>query len=78
MPQETMQPFIGPLAKSLERLQRATGHIAQRGLNDPTEAAAAATDYLRLFGLTAMGYMWARTVKIAYSHNDDDPNGLRR
>ena len=73
---ETMQPFIGPLSKSFERLQRATGHIAQRGLNDPTEAAAAATDYLRLFGLTAMGYMWARTVKIAYSHNDDDSSGF--
>nr|MBP9050442.1 acyl-CoA dehydrogenase C-terminal domain-containing protein [Alphaproteobacteria bacterium] len=29
------------------------------------EAAAASSDYLRMFALVAMGYMWARMAKIA-------------
>jgi hypothetical protein len=41
--------------------------IAQRGLKDPEEAGAAATDYLRLLGLVAMGYCFARAMKIAYA-----------
>jgi hypothetical protein len=40
-------------------------HIAQNGMRDPEEAGAAATDYLRLMGLVALGYMWARTAKVA-------------
>jgi hypothetical protein len=40
-------------------------HIAQHGMRDPEEAGAAATDYLRLMGLVALGYMWARSEEIA-------------
>ena len=40
-------------------------HIAEHGMRDPEEAGAAATDYLRLMGLVALGYMWARSTKIA-------------
>jgi alkylation response protein AidB-like acyl-CoA dehydrogenase len=65
--------FVGPLSKAFERLQRATGQIAERGLNDPNEAAAASSDYLRLFGLTALGYMWARAAKVSLEREDDDP-----
>ncbi len=35
------------------------------GLADPEEAGAAASDYLRLFGLVALGFMWARMAKLA-------------
>jgi hypothetical protein len=28
-------------------------------MDDPEEAAAVATDYLKMFGLVAVGYMWA-------------------
>ena len=63
-------PALGGLTKALERsfgaLQLATGHIASAGLKDPEEAAAAASDYLRLFGLVALGYMWARSAQIAH------------
>ena len=57
--------IVPPLAKSFGRLQRATAYIAESGLNDPDEAAAAATDYLRLFGLTALGYVWARAAVVS-------------
>ena len=57
--------LAAPLAKAFGRLQTATTTIAFRGLEDPDEAAAAATDYLRLFGLVALGAMWLRMAGIA-------------
>ena len=54
------------LEKAFGALQMATGQIAQTGMRDPEEAGAAASDYLKLFGLVALGYMWARTIKIAH------------
>jgi butyryl-CoA dehydrogenase len=59
-----LAPFAGPLAKAFDELQRATAKIARDGA-DPEEAGAAASDYLRLFGLTALAYMWARAVEAA-------------
>jgi butyryl-CoA dehydrogenase len=60
-----LAPFIGPLGKAFGRLQQATGTIAQRGMKNPEEAAAAASEYLRLFALVAMAYMWCRAVEAA-------------
>jgi hypothetical protein len=63
-------PDVGPLvqayAKAFGALQLATAFIAQKSQGDPEEAAAAATDYLRLFGLiVALGFMWVRMAKVA-------------
>ncbi|MBV9655422.1 MAG: acyl-CoA dehydrogenase C-terminal domain-containing protein [Acetobacteraceae bacterium] len=64
-------PQLAPLVKQLERafgaLQLATAHVAEKGLRDPEEAGAAASDYLRLFGLVALGYIWARTAQVAHA-----------
>ncbi|MDR3524379.1 MAG: acyl-CoA dehydrogenase C-terminal domain-containing protein [Acetobacteraceae bacterium] len=57
--------LVAPYAKGFGALQLATGHIAQVGLKDPEEAAAAATEYLRLFGIVALGYLWLRSAKVA-------------
>jgi alkylation response protein AidB-like acyl-CoA dehydrogenase len=57
--------YVQPLAKAFARLQQATATIAQKGLSRPDEAGAAAADYLRLFGLVALAYMWARIAEIA-------------
>lgn len=65
MTNPALQQFIVPLAKGFAKLQQATGLIAQKSLKDPVEAGAASTDYLRLFALVAMGYMWARMVQVA-------------
>lgn len=62
---DELQAMIGGLMKAFGRLQQATGFIAQQGLKDPDEAAAAATDYLRLFALVALGYLWLRMAEIA-------------
>ncbi len=58
-------PFVQPLAKAFGRLQQATAQIARVGLADPEEAGAAASDYLRLLGLVALGFMWVRMVEVA-------------
>jgi alkylation response protein AidB-like acyl-CoA dehydrogenase len=58
-------PLVLPLAKAFGILQQATAHIATVALKDPEEAGAAATEYLRLIGLVALGFMWARAAKLA-------------
>ncbi|WP_417810259.1 acyl-CoA dehydrogenase C-terminal domain-containing protein [Thalassospira alkalitolerans] len=68
--------FVQPLAKAFMRLQQATGELAQRGMKNPDEAGAAATEFLRLFGLVAVGFMWARMAEIALAKKDDDPDGF--
>ena len=60
-----LAPYAGPAAKAFGRLQTATLTIAQRGMARPEEAAAAATDYLRLFALVAMAFMWCRMAEVA-------------
>ena len=55
--------FVLPLAKAFGRLQQATAWVAQQGLRDPEEAGAAASDYLRLFALVALAYVWARSAQ---------------
>jgi alkylation response protein AidB-like acyl-CoA dehydrogenase len=73
-----LSDVVQPLAKAFGRLQRATAWIAERGLADPDEAAAAAYDYLHLFGYTALGYVWARMAEIAETRRDADPTGFYR
>jgi len=71
---EDMAEFILPTAKAFQRLQRATAHLAQKGMVNPDEAGAAACEYLRLFGLTAMAYLWCRMVEVA-RENKKNANG---
>jgi butyryl-CoA dehydrogenase len=72
MEKPEMQDFVLPFAKAFSRLQQATAWIAQQGLRDPEEAGAAASDYLRLFGLTALAYMWARMAAVALAKQEGD------
>ena len=62
---EAMAEFIGPLAKVFGRLQQATVGTATKALGNPDEAGAAATDYLRLFALTALAYLWCRAIEVS-------------
>ncbi|MFA5599624.1 MAG: acyl-CoA dehydrogenase C-terminal domain-containing protein, partial [Phenylobacterium sp.] len=43
----------------------ATMWLMQNGLMNPDNAGAASTDYLQLFGLTALAYMWALQARAA-------------
>jgi hypothetical protein len=57
--------LVRSFAESFRALQLATSLVIQAGSTDPEESGAAATDYLRLFGLVALGFMWVRMAKLA-------------
>jgi alkylation response protein AidB-like acyl-CoA dehydrogenase len=69
---EQLAEFIQPLAKAFGRLQRASAWIAQNGMRNPDEAAAASSDYLRLFGLTALAYLWTRMAEVSLHKLDGE------
>jgi alkylation response protein AidB-like acyl-CoA dehydrogenase len=62
---DDLKPFVAPLSASLQHLQQATMWLMQNALAKPDNAGAASTDYLHLFGLVALAYMWARMAKTA-------------
>jgi butyryl-CoA dehydrogenase len=72
------EEFILPLSKAFGRLQSCTAEVARRGMGDPFEAGAAASDYLRLFGLTALGYCWARMAEIAIAQQHGEEAAFYR
>ncbi|WP_042695198.1 acyl-CoA dehydrogenase C-terminal domain-containing protein [Azospirillum sp. B506] len=71
MERDELGEFVMPLAKAFAKLQQATALIAQKGLKDPEEAGAAASDYLRLFGLVALGWSWLTMVNKAQAKLED-------
>jgi len=62
---EGLKPFITALAEVKAQLQDGTMWLMQNGLQNPDNAGAASTDYMHLFGLTGLAYMWALQVKAA-------------
>jgi alkylation response protein AidB-like acyl-CoA dehydrogenase len=73
MEKPELQEFVLPVMKAFGRLQQVTALVAQKGMGDPDEAGAAASDYLRAFGLVALGYIWARIAETSLTKlNGDD------
>ena len=60
-----LAPYLAPVKTALGQLQQATMWLMQHAMRNPDNAGAAANDYMHLFGLTALGYMWARIAKAA-------------
>jgi acyl-CoA dehydrogenase len=63
--EEAMKPYVAPLANALGHLQQATTWLMMNAMAKPDNAGAAATDYLHLFGVTTLAYMWAKMAKVA-------------
>jgi hypothetical protein len=57
-----MAPYVTPMNQALGELQQATMWFLQNALGNPDQAGAGATDYMHLFGLVALGYMWCMMV----------------
>jgi hypothetical protein len=74
---EPMKPYVGPFGTALGHLQQATMWLMQNALAKPDNAGAAANDYLNLFGLCALGYMWCRIVEAAQTRLTNAPNDER-
>jgi acyl-CoA dehydrogenase len=62
---EAMKPFVAPLSTALGHMQQATTWLMLNAMAAPDNAGAGATDYMKLFGLVACGYMWAKMAKVA-------------
>jgi acyl-CoA dehydrogenase len=60
-----MNMYLKPLGQSLAHLQQASMWFMQNAIAKPDNAGAGATDYLHLFGLVALGYMWCRIAEAA-------------
>ena len=58
-----LAPYLAPVKAALGQLQQATMWLMQNGMKNPDNAGAASTDYMHLFGLAALSYMWARIAK---------------
>lgn len=67
-----MEEFTKPLHKAVGSLQKASLWLAENGLRDPENAAAGSVEYLRLFALCIVGYMWAEMAKIALEKENED------
>ncbi len=59
---QSLQSYLAPLGASFDHLQQATMWFMQNALSNPDHAGAGAADYMHLFGLVVLGYMWARMV----------------
>jgi hypothetical protein len=60
-----MAPYVKPLGQAVGELQQATMWFMQNALGNPDNAGAGSTDYMHLFGLVALGYMWCRIAEAA-------------
>jgi acyl-CoA dehydrogenase len=72
---EKMAPFTRQLKKGLNDLQAATMWLVQNAMAKPDNAGAASTDYLHLFGLVALGYMWAQMAKASQARLAEGADG---
>ena len=72
---EAMKPYVAPLGEALATLQQATMWFMQNALKKPDNAGAGSTDYMHLFGLVALAYMWAQMAKAAQDKLKAGANG---
>jgi hypothetical protein len=70
-----MKMYVEPLAKSLGNLEAATMWFMQNALGKPDNAGAGSYDYMHLFGLVALGYMWCRMAAVAREKLKAGANG---
>jgi alkylation response protein AidB-like acyl-CoA dehydrogenase len=64
--------FVAPLAAAFDHLDDATSLLRERVAQSPEELGAAAVDYLRLFALTSLAYLWAKAAEVSLPKSNDD------
>ena len=65
-----MEDFIEPLKDASKKLNEATMGLSMRGMQDPEEAGAVASNYLNLFALTALAWMWGEMAAVCVGKDD--------
>ncbi|MGE5771839.1 MAG: acyl-CoA dehydrogenase C-terminal domain-containing protein [Hyphomicrobiales bacterium] len=62
---DEMNVYLKPLGQSLAHLQEASMWFMQNAMMKPDNAGAGSYDYMHLFGLVALGYMWCLIAEAA-------------
>ena len=62
---EAMKPYLEALKTTKAQLQEGTQWLMANAMSNFENAGAASHDYLNLFGITVLGYMWAQMAKAA-------------
>jgi alkylation response protein AidB-like acyl-CoA dehydrogenase len=62
---KAMKPLVEPLGVAAGHVQQATMWFMANALAKPDNAGAGATDFMHMFGLVALGYMWGRMADAA-------------
>jgi hypothetical protein len=62
---DKMKPYVTPLGVALGHLQQASMWFMQNAMAKPDNAGAGSYDYMHLFGLVALGYMWCKIAEAA-------------
>jgi acyl-CoA dehydrogenase len=70
-----MKPYVEPVGKALGHLQQATMWFMANALGKPDNAGAGSMDYMQMFGLVALAYMWARMAAAAQDKLKAGANG---
>jgi hypothetical protein len=70
-----LKEFVEAVKTSKAQLQDGAMWLMQNGMSNFDNAGAASHDFLNLFGITALTYMWAKMAKaaLAAKKNDADP-----
>jgi hypothetical protein len=70
-----MKVYVEPLGKAVGHLQQATMWFMANAMGKPDNAGAGSTDFMHLFGLVALGYMWCRMAATARDKLKAGANG---
>ncbi len=62
---EGLKAFTGPLQDGLNDLQTATMWFMEKGAENRDHVGASSAEYLRMFGIVTLGFMWGEMVKTA-------------
>ena len=65
-----VQELVKPVGDAMALLQKATMTVMGRAQKDPNELGAAAAEFLRMFGLVSVGWMWVRMASVAAAKPD--------
>lgn len=68
-----LTPYITGLMSAATELEKATGYIVSLAATSPDSLGAASMAYMKLLGITALAWMWARMADIAITALTSNP-----
>jgi len=72
---EAMHVYTKPLRDGVKKLEAATMWLMQNAMQNPNNAGAASMDFMHMFGLVALGYMWGLMVEKSQEALKEGANG---